>query len=154
MSQMKTNANYGHKLDTKQIALWVPIKTLQKWDDFVKNEGTTRTNLIKNAIREYIWKYSQNTTQIQHSKVDEKLEELKEVVVEMAKAAPEKEHAVIINDADNRDRILEILELGNMRSNKLSHLLGLDEMILVKILSDMRELGMVEIDKRGEWNVK
>jgi len=136
---------------TKQLTLWVDEALLKKWDAFKRSYSVNRSAMIVTAVNEYMENHRDVQPNTKASMmIEQKLTEIKDVLDKKADITAEQ--AAIVNNQNTRARVLQILEMQPCDSERIAFLLGLDEMLLVEILSILRHDKLVTMDGEGIWH--
>lgn len=156
---MEKDKSYGHRDDTTTVSFWIQKNILEKWTKFSKNRGISRSNLIKNAVEEFILKHEMDdkmSIQIAAAKADQRevVEKLESVLQQIAEL---KKDDTQINDPNMQGWILEFLQEKPFTDKKLAKLMQMDRDNLLDILAIMKKQGLVRVrintNQEGEWYI-
>ncbi|HME56670.1 MAG TPA: hypothetical protein VKM55_31000 [Candidatus Lokiarchaeia archaeon] len=148
----------GHRDDTVTVSFWLKKTTLDRWEAFCKKHGNkSRTNLIKDAVDEYIIKHeTDDTLALQIAKTTAEKNEVLESLAGIRKEIAElkKENPNILT-SDNQGLILEFLDEKAFTDKKLARLIPtISRDDILAILENLRNQGMVFTRTNKEHDVE
>ena len=151
------NGRYGHKDDTTLVSFWLKKETLEKWDKFCKEKGKRRTDLIKDAVTDYMLKReveSDASGKLAVAKAEQ--QELKDKIdLVLKQLGNTKRDEVKASDPNLQGLILEFLEEKPLTDAKLARLMVKDRGLIQDTLAVMKADGFVKVrytkDHEGEW---
>lgn len=154
------NGRYGHRDDTTLVSFWVKKDILAKWDNFCENKGLRRTDLIKNAVTDFMLKRDTEdnaaialaAAQKQQEQITRKIDQIYDQLADL------KRPDTRTSDPSLQGRILAFLEEKAFTDAKLSQLMKVDRSLLQDVLAVMKQDRLVKLrytkDHEGEWYVE
>lgn len=159
--------NTENESERSRINIWVDMQTRRAWDDFRRKDDISLTNLIKNAVNDYIRSRSSRSEGVSErlkeiaasrsliqAERDDQLVKLQQDQQEL-KALMEKIASKMVvenrvND-EGKGKILDLLSGGHYDIKKISRLLSMPLPEVVAYLDDLDKKKLVMQDQDFKW---
>lgn len=140
-----------------RINISLPENLKDVWKAFADEMNTNVSNMIRNAVREYMMKNKKEEHKNEYEK-EEKIKELNNKIEKMSsimdKIAETKEKKENVKDIlEIKESILQALEMKEFNFSNLSKLIRGDEDSIMKALSELRSDKIVERGEEG-WKLR